>query len=58
MAELVNLKLHRKRRDRSRREADAAANRAKFGRTREERDLADLERAREVARLDAHKREE
>jgi len=58
MADIVSLRLHRKRRDRAKRGADAAENRASFGRTREERELSQRKRAREAEKLDSHKREE
>jgi hypothetical protein len=54
MGNLVNLKQFRKRAARERSEQDAAANRARFGRTRSERSLEELraDRAREL--LDQH----
>jgi hypothetical protein len=54
MGNLVNLKQFRKRAARERSEQDAAANRARFGRTRSERSLEQLraDRAREL--LDQH----
>ena len=54
MGDLVNLKQFKKCVARERSEQDAAANRARFGRTRSERELekARSERAREL--LDQH----
>jgi Domain of unknown function (DUF4169) len=54
MGDLVNLKQFRKRAARDRSEQDAAANRARFGRSKSERELEDAqsERAREL--LDQH----
>ncbi len=54
MGDLVNLKQFKRRVARERSEQDAAANRARFGRTRSERELekARSERAREL--LDQH----
>ncbi|WP_181707293.1 DUF4169 family protein [Chthonobacter rhizosphaerae] len=57
MGEVVNLRLHRKRKEREDREQAASANRAKFGRTKAEKEVEravlDLDRRK----LDAHKRE-
>ena len=54
MGDLVNLKQFKKRVARERSEQDAAANRARFGRTRSEREREEArsERAREL--LDQH----
>ncbi len=56
-AEITNLRKARKLRARAEKERQAAGNRAKFGRSKAERDktdkLADLERGR----LEAHRRE-
>ena len=49
MAELVNLRRARKARERAEAEKEADANRRKFGRTKEERLLAEAE-ARHAAR--------
>jgi hypothetical protein len=62
MGEIVNLRLARKRQDRARREAEAAANRARHGRTAAEKRLDTLEserreRAQEGARLDPEPKE-
>jgi len=55
MGDLVNLKQFRKRAARERSEQEAAANRARFGRSKSERELEDArtERAREA--LDQHR---
>jgi Spy/CpxP family protein refolding chaperone len=58
MAEIVNLRIARKARDRARAEQHAAENRAKFGRTKaqKQRDKAEAERLRrevEGARLES-----
>jgi Domain of unknown function (DUF4169) len=55
MGDLVNLKQFKKRAARERSEQEAAANRARFGRTRPERKLeeARAERARDL--LDQHR---
>ncbi len=57
MAEIVNLRSARKRRDKAMARAQADANAAKFGRTRPQRELeaAEARKARET--LDAHRRE-
>ncbi len=54
-AEIVNLRKARKARDRSAREAEAAENRTKFGRTRVERELAAARDDLAVRRLDGHR---
>jgi Domain of unknown function (DUF4169) len=55
MGDLVNLKQFKKRVARQQSEQDAAANRARFGRTKSERELeeARAERGREL--LDQHR---
>ncbi|MFZ5746454.1 MAG: DUF4169 family protein [Pseudomonadota bacterium] len=58
MGEVVNLRLARKARARIDSAARAAANRAKFGRTRAERDAAQSEEARMRALLDSARRED
>ncbi|MBB3174353.1 hypothetical protein FHR90_002194 [Endobacter medicaginis] len=45
MADIINLRRHRKARARAAESAEADANRAKFGRTRAERDRAQAETA-------------
>jgi Domain of unknown function (DUF4169) len=55
MAELVNLRLARKRKARAERAGEAAANRAKHGATKAERQRLAHEDARADHTLDAHK---
>lgn len=55
MAEIVNLRRARKAKARASDDAKAAENRARFGRTREERERVDAEAALGLARLDGHK---
>ena len=57
MGDIVNLKLARKRKARIGKEERAEANRVLFGRTKAEKLASDAERRRNVASLDAHKRE-
>jgi hypothetical protein len=57
MAEIVNLKLARKRKARAEQDAVAEANRAKFGRTKAERDRQAAEKKMADRHIDAHKRE-
>jgi hypothetical protein len=58
MAEIINLRQARKRKARSDKEAKAAENRVTFGRTKEERRLAEAERDLAARRLEGHKRDE
>ena len=63
MGEIVNLRTVRKRLEEARREAEAAANRVRFGRTAAEKRMDALaaerrERAVEGARLEDEKEEE
>jgi hypothetical protein len=58
MAEIINLRQARKRKARSDKEAEAARNRAAFGRTREERKLEEARRALDERRIEGHKRDE
>jgi len=58
MGEILSLKLHRKRKARVTKESEAAANRAKFGRAREERNLTEAKRDRAEKQLDGHKLKE
>ena len=51
-------KLHRKRKDRAAREDVAAENRARFGRSKDERDLTKARDDKAAKDLDAHKRED
>ena len=55
MAELVNLRQARKRRDRAEAEKDAEANRRKFGRTKAERELKTAEARRAATDLNNKK---
>ena len=43
MGEIVNLKRHRKRKDRAAKEEIAAENRVQFGRTKAEKELAEAQ---------------
>jgi hypothetical protein len=63
MGEIVNLKQARKRLERARREAEAAANRVRYGRTAAEKRTDALEtgrreRAQDGARLDGEPEED
>ncbi|HEV2558908.1 MAG TPA: DUF4169 family protein [Microvirga sp.] len=58
MAEIINLRQARKRKARSEKEAQAAENRVAFGRTKEERRLAEAEKDLAARRLEGHKRDE
>ena len=55
MGEIVNLRQTRKQKARERREAEAAQNRALFGRTKGEKRLIESERALAEASLDARR---
>jgi hypothetical protein len=57
MSEIVNLRQAKKRRARAEKEAQAAANRATFGRTKAERKQTAAERARALRDLDGKKRD-
>ena len=57
MGEIINLRQARKVKARAEKERVAAANRAKFGRTKAERDAGRLEEARLDRRLDGSRRE-
>jgi len=56
-AEIINLRQARKQRERAAREAEAGANRAKFGRTRAERERDEQVETQARQHLDAHRRE-
>ncbi|KAB0267004.1 DUF4169 family protein [Microvirga brassicacearum] len=58
MAEIVNLRLVRKRKARADKEARAAQNRVAFGRTKIERDVSKAENNLTERRLDLHRRDE
>ena len=55
MAEIVNLRLARKRKARADREASAAANRAASGRSKQERALTEARKGLAEERLEAHR---
>ena len=57
MAEIINLRQARKARARTEKEAAAAANRARFGRTKAEKQAEDAKRELTQKQLDSHKRE-
>lgn len=56
-AEIINLRQARKQRERNEKDARAAENRARFGRTKAERALEDDAQARAARTLDGHERE-
>ncbi len=58
MAEFVNLRNFRKRKERAGKETMAQVNRAAFGRTKSEKELSKAKRALEKKQLDEHKRME
>ena len=55
MGDLVNLKQFKKRAARDRSEHEAAANRARFGRTKSERALEESRASRASSLLDQHR---
>lgn len=57
MAEIVNLRQARKAKARGGKEADAASNRAKFGRTKAEKQTEAAKAALAEKTLDGHKRD-
>ena len=57
MTEIVNLRLARKQENRERQQAEAARNRAVFGRSKAEKRLVESERALAEASLDARRLE-
>lgn len=57
MSEIVNLRRARKDQGRRKREAEAEANRAAFGRTKAERALTEASAKLERARIEAHRLE-
>jgi hypothetical protein len=57
MGEIVNLRRARKAKRRVEAESEAAANRARFGRARDERAATEANEAQRLARLDAHRRD-
>jgi hypothetical protein len=58
MGEVVNLKRVRKARDRAQKQADATANRERFGRTAPERKAAEHEQAKSAREHEGHKLDE
>jgi hypothetical protein len=58
LADIVNLKLARKRRDRVEKEQQAEQNRQKFGRSKADRQTEAASKALESRKLDGHKLEE
>jgi hypothetical protein len=58
MAEIINLRTARKRRDRSEKEMLAATNRASFGRAKSEKKLTKAEQDLATKHLDDHKRDD
>jgi hypothetical protein len=56
MAEIVNLRLARKKKRRAEKDAEAEANRRASGRSKAERTETERLRALDTARLDAHRR--
>ena len=57
MAEIVNLRLARKAKTRAAKEANAAANRAAFGRSKAEKSAVKIDAARAASLLDGAKRD-
>jgi hypothetical protein len=56
MGDIVSLKRHRKQKARIARDEQAAVNRAKFGQTKDERELAAALRRKSERDLDGHKK--
>ena len=57
-AEIINLKIRRKKKERDDKELNAQVNRAAFGRTKSEKKLTKAQRALEQKALDKHKRDD
>ena len=57
MAEIINLRKARKAKARAEKEADAAANREKFGQSKEERSQSEAAKDLLDRKLDAHRRD-
>ncbi|MEO0062074.1 MAG: hypothetical protein RLZZ08_634 [Pseudomonadota bacterium] len=55
MAEVINLRMARKARDRREKAQIASANRAKFGATAQDKALLDADRQRTARQLDGHR---
>jgi hypothetical protein len=58
MSEIVNLRQARKRVQRMTKEAEAAANRARFGQSKADRKLAEAEKDKQRKILDAARRDD
>ncbi len=58
MAEIINLRKARKEKARVEKDAEAAENRAKFGRPKEERSQAEASKDLLDRKLDSHRRED
>ncbi len=58
MAEIVNLRMARKRKTRADAEKQAEANRLQHGRSKSEKQLTKAEKALQGRQIDAHKRQE
>jgi hypothetical protein len=57
MADIVNLRLHRKRKARNDKETKAKQNRLVFGQPKSQRDLAKKRKGLDLKNLDGHKRD-
>jgi hypothetical protein len=57
MGDIVNLRQHRKRKARSRKDQAAAENRARFGKTKGDRERDATSKAKERRDLDGHRRD-
>jgi hypothetical protein len=58
MGDVIKLKAFRKAQERETREAEAAANRLKFGQTKSQKQLQKREAERATKAIDSHKRED
>jgi hypothetical protein len=58
MAEVVNLRSFRKRKERTEKETASQVNRAAFGRTKSEKEMSKARLALEKKTLDKHKRDD
>ena len=58
MAEVVNLRGFRKRKERAEKETVAQVHRGAFGRTKSEKEMTKAQRALEKKALDTHRRED
>jgi hypothetical protein len=57
MADIINLKDRRKRKAREQKEADSAAQRLMFGRTKGEKQRSEIEKSTTIRKLDGAKRD-